>query len=83
VAEARKLQASVRAVLRRAPPLSVRDLALDGTAVGEILGIGPGPLVGEALRYLLGRVLERPEENLPERLRAALHGWPAGTPPRV
>ena len=32
---------------------------------------------GEALRHLLDRVLEHPEENEPERLRAALRDWSA------
>jgi len=82
-AEVRRLKARVRAVKRRAPPLSVRDLALDGRAVAQELGVGPGPRVGEALRHLLDRVLERPEENEPERLRAALREWSATPPPRL
>ena len=82
-AEVKRLKTRVRAVLRRAPPLSVRELALDGRAVAEELGTGPGPLVGEALRHLLDRVLERPEENVPERLRAALREWSARPAPRV
>ncbi len=82
-AEVRKVQAAVEAVLRRSPPLSVRDLALDGRAVAEALGTGPGPRVGEALRYLLDRVLEQPEQNEPERLRAALREWSAREAGRV
>jgi len=77
VAQVKELRARVEAVLREGPPLSVRDLALDGRAVAEALGVEPGPRVGEALRHLLDRVLERPEENEPERLRAALRDWSA------
>jgi tRNA nucleotidyltransferase (CCA-adding enzyme) len=77
LAEVKKLQDGVAEVLRMSPPLSIRDLALDGTAVAEALGTGPGPHVGAALRHLLDRVLERPEENEPERLRAALRDWSA------
>jgi tRNA nucleotidyltransferase (CCA-adding enzyme) len=77
LAEVKKVQVRVAAVLREAPPLSVRELALDGRAVAEALGTGPGPRVGEALRHLLDRVLEHPEENAPERLRAALRDWSA------
>ena len=39
------------------------------------LGVGPGPRVGAALRFLLERVLDDPAENTPERLRAALRAW--------
>jgi hypothetical protein len=45
--------------------------------VAEVLGTDPGPKVGAALRHLLDRVLESPEENEPERLRAALREWSA------
>jgi tRNA nucleotidyltransferase (CCA-adding enzyme) len=53
---------ALRAVLREAPPLTVGDLALDGTDLKE-LGLSPGPQFGEILRYLLEEVLERPEVN--------------------
>jgi tRNA nucleotidyltransferase (CCA-adding enzyme) len=43
------------------------------------LGVGPGPRVGAALRFLLERVLEEPAENTPERLRAALRAWAEAT----
>lgn len=43
--------------------LSVGDLALDGQDVMRILGIGPGPAVGDALSSLLECVLERPSLN--------------------
>lgn len=82
-AQVKAARTAVAEVLAAAPPLALRDLALDGRAVGEALGATPGPKVGEALRYLLDRVLERPEENTPERLRAALHGWPGPGPGRI
>jgi tRNA nucleotidyltransferase (CCA-adding enzyme) len=53
---------ALRTVLREAPPLSVGDLALDGTDLKE-LGLSPGPQFGEILRYLLEEVLDRPEAN--------------------
>ncbi len=77
------VRAATAEVLAAAPPLAVRDLALDGRAVAEDLGAAPGPRVGEALRFLLDRVLESPEENTPERLRAALHDWSASGPGRI
>jgi tRNA nucleotidyltransferase (CCA-adding enzyme) len=82
-ARAKSVRAAVAEVLAAGPPLALRDLALDGRDVAEALGAAPGPRVGEALRYLLDRVLERPEENTPERLRAALHGWPGPGPGRI
>ena len=48
------------------------DLALDGSAVMEILGCGPGPEVGRALRFLTERVIEDPALNTRERLRELL-----------
>lgn len=50
-------------------------LALDGRAVMEILGIGPGPQVGRALRYLTERVREDPRHNTEAALRALLRRW--------
>jgi hypothetical protein len=79
----KKVKARVEEVLAESPPLAVRDLALDGRAVAEALGTAPGPRVGEALRYLLERVLEDPQENSPERLRAALRNWPARAGERI
>jgi tRNA nucleotidyltransferase (CCA-adding enzyme) len=82
-AEVKRLKLRVAAALAAAPPLSVQDLALDGRAVVEALGDGPGPHVGEALRHLLDRVLADPGENDPEKLRAALHRWWAARPSRL
>jgi tRNA nucleotidyltransferase (CCA-adding enzyme) len=53
------------------------DLALDGEAVMQALGCGPGRIVGAALRFLTERVLEDPACNTPERLQALLAGWKA------
>jgi tRNA nucleotidyltransferase (CCA-adding enzyme) len=73
--EVKKLQARVQLELDAAVPLSVQELALDGRAVVDALGSGPGPHVGEALRHLLDRVLTRPDENVPEKLQAELRRW--------
>jgi tRNA nucleotidyltransferase (CCA-adding enzyme) len=54
------------------PPLSARDLALDGAEIMTALGIGASPAVGEATRFLLDAVLDRPELNTPEHLKALL-----------
>jgi tRNA nucleotidyltransferase (CCA-adding enzyme) len=63
------------------PPLSTQDLALDGRAVMAILGAGPGPHVGEALRHLLDRVLEDPSLNDRGPLERELQAWWAARPP--
>ena len=53
---------AIRTILREAPPLTIADLALDGSDLKE-LGLPPGPQFGEILRYLLEEVLDRPELN--------------------
>jgi tRNA nucleotidyltransferase (CCA-adding enzyme) len=52
----------LRAILREGPPLTVADLALDGSDL-KALGLPPGPQFGEILRFLLEEVLDRPEVN--------------------
>ena len=54
------------------------DLALDGAGVMRVLGCGPSPRVGRALRYLTDAVVEDPSRNTPEALRSLLEAWAAG-----
>ena len=60
--------------LRQQGALALRrfDLALDGAEVMRILGCGPGPAIGRALRLLTDAVLDDPSRNTPEALRALL-----------
>ncbi len=51
-----------------APPLSVRELALDGAALMRLAGRPGGPWLGELQRQLLEAVLEDPGVNSPEGL---------------
>jgi len=53
---------ALRTILHEGPPLTIADLALDGSDLKE-LGLPPGPQFGEILRYLLEEVLDRPELN--------------------
>ena len=53
---------SLRKILQERPPLTIADLALDGSDLKE-LGLLPGPQFGEILRFLLEEVLDRPEAN--------------------
>jgi tRNA nucleotidyltransferase (CCA-adding enzyme) len=73
---------SVRAAIarvRRAGALALHrlDLAVTGQDVMEVLGCGPGRVVGQALRHLTDRVVEDPARNTPEQLRALLERWAA------
>jgi tRNA nucleotidyltransferase (CCA-adding enzyme) len=58
-----------RAVLATRPPLTVRDLAVDGKDL-IAMGLSPGPEFGEILDGLLAWVLEDPVRNEPEALRS-------------
>ena len=40
-----------------------KELALNGGAIMATLGVGPSPIVGEATRFLLERVLDEPSLN--------------------
>jgi tRNA nucleotidyltransferase (CCA-adding enzyme) len=82
-AEIEILRRTTAAVLRAHAPLTTQDLALDGRAVMQILGEGPGPHVGEALRHLLERVIEDPSENDPARLADGLRQWWAARTARL
>ena len=55
------------------------ELAIRGDEVMQVLGTGPGPHVGRALRHLTERVIEDPAVNQPETLRALLLEWRAAT----
>jgi tRNA nucleotidyltransferase (CCA-adding enzyme) len=75
------LHARVDPVLASNPPLRARDLAIGGGRIMEVLGVGPSPLVGEATRHLLDRVLADPGLNHPEALERLLHDWAKGPRP--
>lgn len=49
-------------------PMSISDLKVDGHTVMEILGIAPGPRIGEILSILFEEVMENPELNTSEYL---------------
>ncbi|MBW3555540.1 MAG: CCA tRNA nucleotidyltransferase [Actinobacteria bacterium] len=73
------LESDIAALREREELESIRP-DLDGRRVMELLGVGPGPVVGQALAYLLELRLEEgplPEEEAEERLRS----WWAGRRP--
>ena len=51
-----------RRVLATRPPLTIGDLAIDGSDL-KLLGLDPGPQYGEILRALLDRVIDDPALN--------------------
>jgi tRNA nucleotidyltransferase (CCA-adding enzyme) len=67
-----ELRRRVEHVLAEDQALSIGDLAVTGDDVMRALGVGPGRVVGEALRALLEEVIEDPELNTRERLLARL-----------
>ena len=66
----------IAGIVAARPPLAAKDLALNGAEIMKALGVGPSPAVGEATRFLLDRVLERPDLNTPEQLRELLRTRP-------
>jgi tRNA nucleotidyltransferase (CCA-adding enzyme) len=72
------IQARLEALAAARPPLTTRALALDGKAIMAALAAPPGPIVGQASRYLLDLVLDDPLRNTPETLLAALKAWNDG-----
>lgn len=63
------LARALLATLRRRPPLTLSDLAVTGDDL-KALGLEPGPRFAEILSDCLDRVLDDPEMNTRERLRA-------------
>lgn len=62
------------AALREQEELGAMRPDLDGNAIIELLGVGPGPVVGQAYRYLLELRVEHGPLG-PERAREALLAW--------
>ncbi|HBI27836.1 MAG TPA: hypothetical protein DDY25_08925, partial [Peptococcaceae bacterium] len=63
-----RLKNKLDAVLFTPPPFSLKNLEVDGHDVMQVLGMKPGPMVGELLQGLFERVKENPELNNRETL---------------
>ncbi len=63
-----ELEARIKAELAKKPPFSLKDLAISGMDIMEILQISPGPAVGKVLSHLLEQVLDEPALNEKEVL---------------
>jgi tRNA nucleotidyltransferase (CCA-adding enzyme) len=64
-----ELEERVRRLTKTPQAGHIRDLALDGQKVMDILGIPPGPDVGKVLNFLMEKVTDRPELNTEEALK--------------
>lgn len=62
------LKKKLDTVLFTPPPFSLKNLEVDGHDVMQVLGMKPGPMVGELLQDLFQRVKENPELNNRETL---------------
>jgi tRNA nucleotidyltransferase/poly(A) polymerase len=56
------------------PCFEHKQLAISGTRIQELLGIGPSQLIGVILEYLLKRVLTDPSLNTKEQLETLIVG---------
>ncbi len=56
-------------VLAARPPLSIKQLAVDGKVLARDCGVAPGPKMGQLLQELLQHVLKHPEDNQAEALK--------------
>ena len=71
----RRTEARLQALLDARPPLTPKDLALDGRALMALAGRGGGPWLGDLQRHLMDLVLDDPSLNTPEALRARAGAW--------
>lgn len=65
----------LRELAQARPPLTIRDLALNGRDLMARLGRPGGPWLGELQAHLLGQVLEDPALNAPQALEALARTW--------
>jgi tRNA nucleotidyltransferase (CCA-adding enzyme) len=69
-----RLEDRIQGILSRPFAGKSRDLAIDGRRVMEILGLGPGPQVGQILDLLFEKVTDDPALNREEALVSILKG---------
>jgi tRNA nucleotidyltransferase (CCA-adding enzyme) len=63
IASIQRLRARVDAVVAQGTAFSARDLEVDGNALMQALGLGPGRLIGDILAHLVEWVLDDPDRN--------------------
>ena len=67
-----ELNERVEVLSKKSLAVEIRDLAVDGHRVMEILDLSQGPEVGKVLEGLLEKITDHPEWNTQERLIALL-----------
>jgi len=63
-----KFKSRINSQIKKSYPFTISDLAVNGHDVIKIVGLQPGPRVGQILNQLLEVVIEKPEYNQKERL---------------
>ena len=63
-----KFKNRIDSQIKKSHPFTISDLAVNGHDVMKILGLAPGPKVGQILNQLLEMVIETPECNQRDRL---------------
>jgi tRNA nucleotidyltransferase (CCA-adding enzyme) len=76
--ETRELRARIARVAAEDAAMRVKDLAVNGADVMRVLGVGPGPQVGQILNRLLECVLDDPALNQKETLERLIPQVAAG-----
>ncbi len=74
------LRSRIYDLLRKPLSLHMRDLAIDGNDVMDILGIGPGPAVGKILEQLMDKAIDEPAINSREDLLSLIESIRQETP---
>ena len=62
----------INSQIKKSYPLTISDLAVNGNDVMNVLGLQPGPRVGQILNQLLEKVIEKPEYNQKDKLMEIL-----------
>ena len=68
LASIQRLRARVEALLAAGAAFSAKDLAVNGKALMDALGVPPGRVIGEMLAHLVEKVIDEPELNEREKL---------------
>jgi tRNA nucleotidyltransferase (CCA-adding enzyme) len=63
-----ELEGRIKALSQEFTAGNIRDLALNGKKVMDILALSPGPEVGKALEFLMEKVTDQPDLNTEESL---------------
>lgn len=71
----KELRRRIQKVIKEEHALKITDLAIDGNDIMRILGCPPGPKIGQALHYLLEKVLDNPKINTKAKLKAQLKNF--------